>query len=181
MVLYDPVHHPTETGDGEILFQYDTVNNTDNRDGYVTVGIQNHDHTDGLLYTYWNEYAPGGATLSSGRAIRILPLRTDVVITGAEEPAPRTLALLPNVPNPFNPVTSIPFALPRAEAVTLKVYDTAGRLVKTLLAGERLEAGAQAVAWKGLDEAGHPASSGLYYYVLETETERRSGKMTLLK
>ncbi len=74
MILYDPNFYPTSSGDGEILFQYATVNNTDSRDGYVTVGIQNQDHTDGLLYTYWNHYEPGAATLSSGRAIRILPV-----------------------------------------------------------------------------------------------------------
>jgi hypothetical protein len=74
MILYDPSYYPTASGDGEILFQYQTVNNTDSRDGYVTVGIQNADHTDGLLYTYWNHYEPGAATLSAGRAIRILPI-----------------------------------------------------------------------------------------------------------
>ncbi|MBN1426541.1 carboxypeptidase regulatory-like domain-containing protein [Candidatus Fermentibacteria bacterium] len=74
--LYDPSCYPTPTGDGEILFQYQTVNNTDSRDGYVTVGIQNQDHTDGLLYTYWNHYSPGAASLGTGRAIRILPIGT---------------------------------------------------------------------------------------------------------
>ncbi|MBN1423028.1 carboxypeptidase regulatory-like domain-containing protein, partial [Candidatus Fermentibacteria bacterium] len=73
-ILHDPVYYPTPTGDGEILFQYQTVNNSDYRNGYATVGIQNQDHTDGLLYTYANSYTTGSASLTAGRAIRILPI-----------------------------------------------------------------------------------------------------------
>ncbi len=74
MILLDPAYYQTSTGDGQILLQYHTVNNTDYRDGYATVGIQNQDHTDGLLYTYWNQYPPGAASIVAGRAIRILPI-----------------------------------------------------------------------------------------------------------
>ncbi len=69
-ILYDPAHHPSDTGDGPVLLQYQTVNLVDSQTGYATVGIQNHDHTDGVLYTYYNRYAPGAATLTAGRAIR---------------------------------------------------------------------------------------------------------------
>jgi len=74
VVLYDPAWHQTSTGDGMILFQYEQVGNTDSRDGYATVGIQNVDRTDGLMYTFWNEYADAAATLASGRAILFKPL-----------------------------------------------------------------------------------------------------------
>jgi len=80
VILYDPVYHPTSSGDGEILMQYLTVNQTDSRDAYGTVGIQNHHADDGLLYTFWNIYAPGAATLTSGRAIRFVPV--EAAITG---------------------------------------------------------------------------------------------------
>jgi hypothetical protein len=73
VILYDPAHYPTETGDGEIVFQYETVNNVDN-ENYATTGIENYDHTDGLLYTFWNDYPAGAATLAAGRAIRFLPV-----------------------------------------------------------------------------------------------------------
>jgi len=73
LILLDPAHYPTSTGDGMIIFQYDTVANTDSRDGYATVGIQNLDRTDGVAYTYWNSYAAGAATLTSGRAILFVP------------------------------------------------------------------------------------------------------------
>lgn len=74
IILYDPAHHPTSTGDGEILLQYDAVSNIDSVDGYATVGIESPDQTDGLLYTYFNQYPAGAATLQSGRAIRFLPV-----------------------------------------------------------------------------------------------------------
>ncbi|MCP4547247.1 MAG: T9SS type A sorting domain-containing protein [bacterium] len=73
MILLDPAHHPTETGDGEIIFQYQQIVNNDSTNGYATVGIQNPDRTDGLLYTYWNQYTPGSSTLVAGRAIRFVP------------------------------------------------------------------------------------------------------------
>jgi len=73
LILFDPAVYQTSTGDGQILFQYHTVTNGDSRDGYVTVGIQNNDHTDGLLYTYGANYASGAAPLSPGRAIMFIP------------------------------------------------------------------------------------------------------------
>jgi len=75
VILYDPAYHPTETGDGEIVFQYDTVANHDGIDGYATVGIENQDQSIAVLYTYYNVYEPGAASLTSGRAIRFIPTR----------------------------------------------------------------------------------------------------------
>ena len=73
VILYDPAYHPTPTGDGEIVFQYETFNNSDPLQHYSTVGIQNGDRTDGVLYSYFNRYWPGAATIVSGRAIRFTP------------------------------------------------------------------------------------------------------------
>lgn len=79
VILYDPAHHPTPTGDGEILFQYETVTNNDPTYAYATVGIENLDHSDGVLYTFWNYYADGAAPLASGRAIRFMPVVEQVM------------------------------------------------------------------------------------------------------
>ena len=73
LILRDPSVYPTANGDGEIVFQYKTVNNTDSINGYGTVGIQNLTGDDGLLYTYWNQYASGAAPLESGLAILFTP------------------------------------------------------------------------------------------------------------
>ncbi len=74
VIFYDPAYHPTDTGDGIIELQYETVSNSDATDGYATVGIEDPTHTDGLLITYFNRYPLGAATVTGGRAIRFLPL-----------------------------------------------------------------------------------------------------------
>jgi hypothetical protein len=98
-----------------------------------------------------------------------------------EGAAPASLTLLQNLPNPFNPKTSIRFGLPSAAGVDLKVYDASGRLVRTLLSGEFMDAGFHAVDWNGRDDRSRQASSGIYFYVVESGGERESGKMVLLK
>ena len=67
-----------------------------------------------------------------------------------DEPAtlPDGYALEQNYPNPFNPSTVIRFTLPRAEEVTISVYDLAGRMVTTLVSG-RLPAGAHTTVFSG--------------------------------
>ncbi|MBU1950415.1 MAG: carboxypeptidase regulatory-like domain-containing protein [Candidatus Eisenbacteria bacterium] len=75
VILYDPAYYPTDTGDGEIVFQYETIANVDSGDNYATVGIENYNHTGGLLYSFWNDYPAGAAPLTSGRAIRFLPVQ----------------------------------------------------------------------------------------------------------
>jgi hypothetical protein len=71
-ILYDPIYHPTPTGDGEIVFQYETFTNADWVNQYCTVGIQNGDQSDGLEYSYFNAYDPSAAVIQSGRAIKFV-------------------------------------------------------------------------------------------------------------
>ncbi len=83
-------------------------------------------------------------------------------------------------PNPFNPMTSIRFDLPRDGRVNLRVYDVAGRLVRTLV-DANLGAAAHTVNWDGTDDAGRRQSSGVYYYRLVTDDAVATRKMTLVK
>jgi hypothetical protein len=84
MVLYDPAYYPTDTGDGEILYQYNTVSFPDNTDGYATIGIENEMQDDGVLIAFFNRYSPGAAQVQAGRAIRFIPTREVIAgtITG---------------------------------------------------------------------------------------------------
>jgi hypothetical protein len=73
VILYDPAHYPTASGDGDIAFQYNQIANvtgisTDNN--YATVGIEDFDQLDGIQYTFNNQYPAEAATLSAGRAIK---------------------------------------------------------------------------------------------------------------
>jgi predicted TIM-barrel enzyme len=81
-------------------------------------------------------------------------------VPGATSPA--LAALLPNYPNPFNPQTMIPFALPVPGYAELSIYDAAGRLVRTLVAEVR-PSGKNLVRWDGTDAAGRAVASGTYF------------------
>jgi subtilisin-like proprotein convertase family protein len=93
---------------------------------------------------------------------------------------PKELVLDANYPNPFNPMTTISFALPQATHVQLRVYDLQGKLVATLADGT-LTAGRHETIWTGRDDAGRQTASGMYFYRLIADGQTRSGKMLLLK
>ncbi|MDO9222551.1 MAG: proprotein convertase P-domain-containing protein, partial [Caulobacter sp.] len=99
--------------------------------------------------------------------------------TGAGD-APSVLTLSQNYPNPFNPSTKISFAVPRAGRVELRIFDLAGREVRTLISGE-LAASAYTAEWDGRDDSGRQSASGSYYYRLRSEGQEVTRKMTLLK
>ena len=93
-----------------------------------------------------------------------------------ELPLPEAVKLHPNYPDPFNPVTTLSFAIPGAGHVNLSVYDATGRLIEVLL-DQTMPAGEHRVAF----EAHSSLASGTYLYRLETPIHVRTGVMTLLK
>jgi hypothetical protein len=94
--------------------------------------------------------------------------------------AANSLALHPNYPNPFNPRTTIAYTLPVTGHVSLRVYDAAGRLVKTLVDAVET-AGRHAAAWNGVDDGGADVSSGVYFVRLESVGGIETRKVVLLK
>jgi hypothetical protein len=88
--------------------------------------------------------------------------------------------LLANVPNPFNPQTTIHFDLARPGAVRLSVFDLSGRLVRTLEESS-LPVGSHQRVWQGRDNSGRQAPSGAYYLRLETPDGVDHRKIMLLK
>jgi hypothetical protein len=93
---------------------------------------------------------------------------------------PATYSLMQNIPNPFNPTTTIHFDIPAASNVSLHVYDTAGRLVKTLVNHE-LPRSRYTVEWDGRDERGRLVASGVYFYRLVANDFIATRKMILIK
>lgn len=86
-----------------------------------------------------------------------------------------------NYPNPFNPSTTIRFTLPIDKQISVRVYDVAGRLVKTLIDGQRYTQGTHQVTWDGTNQGGAQVASGTYVYSLEYGNFRQSQTMVLVK
>ena len=99
------------------------------------------------------------------------------ILTGVpgSELLPPVFSLGQNCPNPFNPVTTITFAVPEPAQVTLKLYDVAGREVRTLTDGE-CDAGYHRVV---LD--GDGLASGVYFCRMVSGVFEESKKLILLK
>jgi len=88
---------------------------------------------------------------------------------------PYTFSLAQNFPNPFNPGTALLFTLGSASNVKLTVYDMLGRKIKTLV-DEYQQPGNHLYQFDGSNLA-----SGIYFYVLKTDTFSDSKKMILVK
>lgn len=95
--------------------------------------------------------------------------------TERAEEVPEQVSLEPNYPNPFNPATTIPFALPAPGHVRVQVYDVLGRRVATLVDGHR-PAGRHEVVFDGQGRA-----SGVYLVRLEARGRTITQRMLMVK
>lgn len=93
---------------------------------------------------------------------------------------PTTFEVKPNFPNPFNPTTTIRYALPEKSYVEIIIFNTLGQKVKTLFAGQKI-AGYHNVKWDATNDKGAAVTSGLYIYSVRADGQSFSGKMMLLK
>jgi hypothetical protein len=83
-------------------------------------------------------------------------------------------------PNPFNPQTTVEFTVAHKGRVAVRVYDVAGRLLRTL-EDKSIEPGEHATSWDGTDDSGVRVASGVYFVRLEAAGKQRSQKLVLLK
>jgi beta-glucanase (GH16 family) len=103
------------------------------------------------------------------------------LVAGADAPdiAPRSAALLTNLPNPFHGSTELRFELPATDPYEITVFDAAGKRVTGFRGTGRV--GANSVRWNGRDDLGLNASPGIYYYRLVSGGRSASRKVVLLK
>jgi len=136
---------------------------------------------------FWvvNEYAmtrgtPTGPPAEDGRWQMVagtFRLKTPTAVGDTPVAAAR---LEQNIPNPFNPTTTIRFELESRERVTLAVYDASGQLIRTLVNDTR-GPGVHDVQWDGRSARGAAQASGVYFYRLTAGSFSESKKMVLLK
>ncbi len=93
---------------------------------------------------------------------------------------PTAYRLAQNFPNPFNPATTIKFDMKEKGLVSLKVYNVAGQLVRTLVDGVQ-DAGTYSIAWDGRNNGGSDVATGVYFYKMETNGFSSTKKMVMLR
>jgi hypothetical protein len=96
---------------------------------------------------------------------------------------PKSFSISQNYPNPFNPSTSIEYAIPEGQSnvhVIISIYDIRGRLVKTLVEGDR-SPGVYKVHWNGTNTMDNKVSSGVYIYKIVIGDFVSTRKMVLVR
>lgn len=106
---------------------------------------------------------------------------TKVAEPGSELGTPQSYKLSNSFPNPFNPSTTIQFAIPKEEAVTISIYDVHGRVVKHLVNSQPFSAGEYRSVWDGTNDAGAQVSAGTYFPRMQAGTYNATTKMVLVK
>ncbi len=92
---------------------------------------------------------------------------------------PQSFQLQPNYPNPFNPQTTIGFAVPQRSQVKIIVYNSLGQEVK-VLANRIFTPGYHKVVWNGIDGHGIPSASGVYFTKMVSNNGFQAVKKMLL-
>lgn len=113
--------------------------------------------------TNWDAFTTSGTAASTTRAI-----------------AQPKFGLSQNYPNPFNPQTTIEYDVDRDCDVTLKIYNLAGQLIKTLV-DEYQTVGHYTITWYGDTDAGQEIASGVYFYRVKAGDKAAIKKMVVLK
>jgi hypothetical protein len=126
----------------------------------------------------------GGYGTSFKGHVRNLVVYNGVVqfVTGVfGDETPGAVHALGNHPNPFNPATTITFALSATTTTSLRVFDLSGRFVQMLLNEEMLGRGEHELVWSGTDVHGRKMPSGTYFYRLQAGDYTETKRMTMLK
>ncbi|MCI0693371.1 YCF48-related protein [candidate division KSB1 bacterium] len=127
-------------------------------------------HTSGKIFV---------GTNGSG-VFRHVETPTSVAETQSPNGAPEAFVLYTNTPNPFNPSTTIKYALSQQIEVKLMIFDILGRHVRTLVE-QRQQAGRYAAIWDGRNEQGQLVGSGTFLYQLRAGNFVQTRRMALVR
>ena len=106
---------------------------------------------------------------------------TGVAENGVANPLPTESVLYTNYPNPFNPATTLSYALSGSigSEVSLVIYNELGQIVR-MLVREFQTPGTYQVVWNGTDDFGACVSSGIYFYQIQAGDFQQTRKMLIL-
>lgn len=130
-------------------------------------------------YVIWADGRSSGKTEILG--LYMQKMNSSVSNIDVNIPSLSSLELRQNHPNPFNPSTTISFALKNStKQAELNIYNLKGQLVKNLHKGS-LNSGNHSLVWDGKDNAGNLVSSGVYFYRLSDGVSTQQRKMVMMK
>lgn len=150
-----------EKNDAAYYYSYPVVWDIDN-DGLLECSFAKYDFPNFTNYVY-EVYNTGSPTSIAGS----LPVNLN-------------FELKQNFPNPFNPTTTIEYALEKPGFVSIDIYNIKGELMDNLYSGYRKE-GTYREIWNGESKLGGKVSSGTYFYQISQEGRQETKKMILLK
>jgi hypothetical protein len=156
---------------GAIVSQ-ETINNVGNTARFVLSGFSYHYVRDASAHGWSTRYE---------HVYRVLSWLSYFYVHPGAETALAYYALAQNYPNPFNPTTTIQYSIAERTHVSLKVYNVAGQLVRTLVDEVVTPEAVEPIRWSGLNNQGQAVSSGVYFYKLTTKDFIQTRKMVLLK
>ena len=133
-------------------------------------------------------YPPAVRTCTVGKDVADAEWEADDALWAGESPngapqaegTPIATTLLGNYPNPFNPTTAIRYQISATSWVVLRVYNTLGEEVATLVNEYQL-AGIKSEVWDGRNNAGSQVASGIYVYRLTANNQIHTGRMQMMK
>lgn len=83
-------------------------------------------------------------------------------------------------PNPFNPLTTIRYSIPRDQLIEITIYNKMGSVVKNLIKGYQTK-GYKTIQWNATNNEDHPVSSGIYFYTIRSDEFNETKKIIFMK
>ena len=118
---------------------------------------------------------------NNGGVFVLINQGTPATAVAVETATPTAFTLGANYPNPFNPTTTIPLAVPSgARNVDLTIYNVLGQPMRQVWNGP-LAAGEHELTWDGRDVQGQPVATGVYIYRLQVDGQTRTRKMVKIE
>ena len=171
------------TGDGETEPDWEII---DNGDGTFDVKVRAERSGNGEDRVYTIEATATDASGNSASETATVTVPHDKGKSKGKKKEvaalapPQGYALYSNIPNPFNPETTIRFDIPVAGNIRLEVLDILGRRIRLLIEGG-ISAGTHQVLWDGRDDSGQSVSSGVYLYRLQAGEYHAVKRMLLVR
>jgi hypothetical protein len=151
---------------------------------------------EGVLDTIYCAYNPGTTEIDTlwvrgydaadnwGNAImRTFTLIDGQIVIGVSEDGreiPLRFSLSKPMPNPFTNQVAITYGIPHPTKVSLKIYNTLGQVVTTMVDGQA-KPGLYTSYWNGCDDIGRQVSAGVYFYKLVTDEYENTRKMVFVR